>query len=412
MMLEARWTKEQRGILAACFAGMMSGVAAIPFYTLGVFAGPVMAETGWTMRQYQTAFTFVIVGTFFGPFFGHLCDKFGARPIALFSLVGFAIALASLAPAAKTGLYAYYAAWTVMAILGQGTGPVVWTHAVGHRFTQNRGLAFGIVMAGSGAFAMIGPVLVSNIITAWGMSAGYLMLALLVLCVPLPLVSILLKPVPANTIDDRIAQHAGERRGSTLGQALANFRFYVIGTSFFVVAFGVAGLISNMIPMLRSAGMSAQDSSRLIGLVGVAVIAGRLIMGALLDRFWAPLVATMALMCPAISCAILLNGLTGWHATIAILLVGFAAGAEFDIVAFLVSKYFGMKAYGKIYGLLYIALFVGAAIAPAIFGWVYDAQGSYRSILQGVAVATPLAALALLALGRYPDFRSAVRTVA
>lgn len=49
---------------------MMLGVAAIPFYTLGVFSGLVIDSTGWSMRQYQTAFTFIIAGTLFGPVLG------------------------------------------------------------------------------------------------------------------------------------------------------------------------------------------------------------------------------------------------------------------------------------------------------------------------------------------------------
>jgi MFS family permease len=393
------------GLLTACFAGMMLGVAAIPFYTLGIFAGPVTAATGWSMQQYQTAFTFIIVGTLVGPFVGHLCDRFGAKPVALVSIVAFAIALACLGPAAETGLYSFYAAWAVMAIVGQGTGPVIWTHIVGHNFEQNRGLAFGIVLAGSGVFAIFGPALVNIVMAQWGWAAGYTFLAILVLCIPLPLAAVLLRSSSAKpTTADVVLRTGPENEGLTLRQALGNFRLYIIGIAFFVIAFGVAGLISNMIPMMQTGGISAADGGRLIGLVGVAVIAGRLVMGAMLDRFWAPAVAAIVMLCPAFACLILLSGISETNAAIAILFIGFAAGAEFDIVAFLASAYFGLKAYGKIYGILYVALFIGAAIAPPLFGWAYDVEGSYRSILLIVAIVVPAAAISLLTLGRYPQF--------
>ena len=393
---------ENGGVLLACFAGMMFGVAAIPFYTLGVFAGPVTDATGWTMQQYQTAFTFIIAGTLFGPVFGHFCDRFGARPVAILSTIAFALSLASLGFAAGLGLYVFYAAWAIMAIVGQGTGPVIWTHVIGHNFGKNRGLAFGIVLAGSGVFAAVGPTLVSRLIALWGVNAAYAALGAIVMLVAFPLVAIFLRVANQQSVSPEPDQGPFDLEGLTLKAALRNYRFYLIAASFFIIAFGVAGLISNMIPILRTSGLSLQEASQLIGLIGVSVIGGRLIIGAMLDRFWAPTVAVFALICPAIACLLLLDDVNSWNAAIAILLVGFAAGAEFDIVAFLATKYFGLKAYGKIYGLLYIALFVGAAFAPPIFGMVLDKQGSYRSVLLVFSVAIPVAALSLLALGAYP----------
>lgn len=397
------------GTLFACFIGMMFGVAAIPFYTLGVFAGPVTQDTGWTMQEFQTAFTFIILGTLFGPIIGHYCDRYGARLVATLSTIAFAASLALIGIIGQTSLYAFYAAWAVMAIVGQGTSPVIWTHVIGHNFHKNRGLAFGIVLAGSGVFAAFGPALAAFAIDNWGWQGGYLFFGFLVLLVPLPLVMLFLKPAraakakPASPQDiQTFAQHAGK----TLGEALLDYRFYLIASSFFIIAFGVSGLISNMLPMLKSNGISLEDGTRLLGLIGIAVISGRIIMGALLDRFWAPLIAAIALLLPAFACLLLLDSNTGTEAAIAIILVGFAAGAEFDIVAFLASKYFGLSAYGKIYGSLYITLFIGAAIAPPIFGAAYDRDQSYEFLLSAFLFLFPIAALSLLTLGRYPTFEA------
>src|SRR6185503_10726987 len=98
-------------------------------------------------------------------------------------------------------------------------------------------------------------------------------------------------------------------------------------------------------------------------------------------------------------------------ATGAVILVGFAAGAEFDLVAYLSARYFGMRHFGVIYGVLY-AMFVSASgLAPGLFGRVFDATGSYALALH-VAAATFIAgALLVLTLGRYPtEFATARRT--
>lgn len=398
--------RQNTGILIASFAGMMFGVAAIPFYTLSVFAGPVTQDMGWTMLQFQSAFTFIIIGTLFSPVVGHLSDRWGSRRIAIFSMIVFALSLMLLGLAGNRSLYTFYAAWALMAMVGQGTSPVVWTHIIGGSFLKHRGLAFGIVLAGSGVFAAFGPLLTAFVISGWGWQSAYIFLGLMVVAIPLPLAIFFLPRQSVGEQDletqqtPRANRHVEE--GKTLRMALMDYRFYVIGAAFFIIAFGVAGLISNMIPMLQSSGISDIRSTALVGLIGLSVICGRIITGALLDRFWAPGVAAFALLFPSVACLFLLGSVSEIDAAFAILLIGFAAGAEFDIVAFLASKYFGLRAYGKIYGTLYIALFMGAAFAPPVFGSVYDRDGSYEWLLQIFTLAFPVAALSMLLLGRYP----------
>jgi hypothetical protein len=107
---------------------------------------------------------------------------------------------------------------------------------------------------------------------------------------------------------------------------------------------------------------------------------------------------------PALSCLSLAFVSLGPLGTAgALVVVGFAAGAEFDMMAFLVARYFGLTHYGKIYGVQYAIFFLGAALAPAIFGSSFDAHKSYVFILSVVAAATLVAATTLLLLGPYPN---------
>ncbi|MCA3254807.1 MAG: MFS transporter, partial [Alphaproteobacteria bacterium] len=81
--------------------------------------------------------------------------------------------------------------------------------------------------------------------------------------------------------------------------------------------------------------------------------------------------------------------------------------AEFDLVAFMVSRYFGMKNYGFLYSLQTLAMMFFAGIAPPIFGRIYDSAGSYDPILTAVGIGFLAAPLLLLTLGRYPTFAAA-----
>jgi MFS family permease len=93
--------------------------------------------------------------------------------------------------------------------------------------------------------------------------------------------------------------------------------------------------------------------------------------------------------------------------TISALAVGLAAGAELDIIAYMTSRYFGMKHYGKLYGGQFVFFAIGSGAAPAVFGSAYDMTGSYEFILYSTAILFVLGALMMLLMGPYPVFRDA-----
>ena len=68
-------------------------------------------------------------------------------------------------------------------------------------------------------------------------------------------------------------------------------------------------------------------------------------------------------------------------AALAGFLLGFAAGAESDLIAYLTGRYFGMAHYGKIYGMLYMPFGLFSALSPIIYASVRDNTGSYNPIL-------------------------------
>lgn len=76
---------------------------------------------------------------------------------------------------------------------------------------------------------------------------------------------------------------------------------------------------------------------------------------------------------------------------------------EYDLLAFLVSKYFGIRGYAAIYGALYAFFTLGAGFGPAVFGHVFQKTGSYDSVLNYSMYAFIFFSLAFLLLGKYRD---------
>ena len=85
--------------------------------------------------------------------------------------------------------------------------------------------------------------------------------------------------------------------------------------------------------------------------------------------------------------------------------MGFAAGAESDVIAYLAARYFGMRAYGCIYGFLYAPYGIFSSISPVLYGYIRDTTGSYDQMLIAAMALSATGGALLLALGRYPDWR-------
>lgn len=83
-------------------------------------------------------------------------------------------------------------------------------------------------------------------------------------------------------------------------------------------------------------------------------------------------------------------------------LLGFAAGAEADLIAYLTGRYFGMANYGKIYGMLYMPFGLFSAASPVVYAQVFDRTGSFDPMLQVAIGLFIVGGALLLTLGKYP----------
>jgi len=394
-----------RTLLASSF-GNGSGLSGLPFYTFGVFVVPLVAAFGWTRGQVSIAASFLIVGTAItAPIIGSMIDRYGARRVGILSMIALSLGYALLTQLGGS-IAMFYAAWLLMSLVGGGTTPVVWTRTVAVWFDKGRGLALGLALAGSGLASIFAPVLTTRAINAWGWQGGYLALAGFILLVAVPILWVFLADRPPETVASRVAAaSARELPGLTLAESRQTTAFWKIAIGFFFVSGVIAALIINLVPLLIDRGLSKEDAAGVAGVMGIAVLTGRVAIGFLLDRLSAPLVARTLLAFCSVGCVLLsLPGTPTWVVGIAVLSLGLAAAAEVDLVAFLTSRYFGMKAYGKIYGWQLTAFYLGAAIGPFAAGLAYDRFQSYVPTLYFAAAALLFGAIVTGTLGKPPEF--------
>ena len=157
----------------------------------------------------------------------------------------------------------------------------------------------------------------------------------------------------------------------------------------------------HLVPMLRDTGMALPQAAAIASFIGIGVILGRVLVGWTVDRFFAPYVASVVFLITAAGC-VLLNLGGAQTAPVAAFVIGFSLGAEIDLIAYLTARYFGMRNYGFLYGLLYSMFCIGGAIGPVVVGRLFDSYGSYGVALWVMALFLVFGALTLASL---PPFK-------
>lgn len=398
-------------LILASGMGVICSAVVLPFYTIGALVKPLTAEFGWDRSEVQLGILFSSgLGALTALLVGSLCDRYGPRALVLPGLVG--LSLGFFVAAGMNGeLWMFFLAYACMALLGAGTTPITWTRAIAQSFDRQRGLALGLTLTGTGICAMLAPAYTVWLVDAFGWRAAYVGIGLLPLLLAGPFVWAWFRP--QRHVGSGPQAGAGEAQteqapaaalpGLTLGQAVRGHRFWVLCASIFAVYMAVSGISPNLIAALTDKGFTPASAATVQGAYGLSIMIGRLVVGWLVDRYWAPGVALVSLSLPAIGCLILTGTPDFSWAVIAALLIGFAAGAELDLMAFFAARYFGLAHYAKIYSIQYALLAVGSGTAPMLFARVFDETASYEA---SFLIATGLflfGAVIVLALGRYPQ---------
>ena len=207
------------------------------------------------------------------------------------------------------------------------------------------------------------------------------------------------------------AKSSGQELGLSCHEAWHTSAFWLMVSAFFLQSVGFHGYFIHLVPLLTDRGVSAQSAALVMSLGAVGGMLGRVGGGYLLDRCFAPYVAVCFFCGSALGLFILWSGAVGGLAFVAAFLGGLGVGAEFDIIAYMVSRYFGLRAFGEIYGYVFAAFTLGGVIGPPLMGIGFDSTGSYSPVLGGFVVTTLMAVGLMTQLGPYRVWKADVEPV-
>lgn len=400
----SEWHRHWRLVVSA-FSG--SALASVYSYSIGVTIVPIEQEFGWSRAQITSGLFIVsLFSVTFSLFMGMVIDRFGPRRIAIGGIALHCTALALLSQAGPS-IVMWWAQWALIAVSILFIKPTVWVTAISSTFHLTRGLAFGVVLSATGLISFAIPSITLKLITAYDWRTTYLLLGVSGAAVTLPLVYFWFKsdadhrhkPAATNVQNPKLLT------GFTVKQGLASANFYILGAAGFFMSFATVALTINMVPILISQRIEASIAALIAGALGLSQIVGRLGGGVMLDRFRAPFVAAVAVSLPVVTSLLLLYFPGQWYVALgAAITLGFAAGAEMDAVAFLCSKYFGLRKFATLFGAFSGILTLGFGIGPMAANMIYDATGSYDAMLWSIIPLSLISSILFLNLRPVPNF--------
>jgi len=397
----SEWRQHWPAVLAAS-SGM--ALAATISYSTALFIAPLEKEFGWSRANISSGHVIAGLFTIFcSPWTGWLVDRFGCRRVGLIAAVAMCISLAMLSLAGPS-LWSWYALWLVVAVAVVLIQPMVWTSGVTSLFHERRGLALAFTLCGSSFCSVVTPPLTYWLITHLGWRLAFVGLAAIWGAVTLP---ILLLFLTSATDKARRARRAPVPRlphaGREVRQIMLTRRFLTLLIAGFCFGMVVVPAVVTIVPLLSANGIAASKAAGIAASVGFASIFGRLNIGLMLDRLPGRFIAAACATLPIIAYAILIARPGSVPAaTVATLVLGLALGAELDILAYLVSRYFPIRNFGTLFGTIGGFITLASSVGPVALNKVYDLTHSYQPALWGLIPLCLLAALLMLTLGDYP----------
>lgn len=369
-------------------AALITCVGMGTLFSLGVFLKPIEDSTGWSRTGISSVallnWVFMGIGSFA---WGALSDRFGTRVVVLGGggLLGLGLVLSS--QAASLGVLQV----TFGALVGLGVGAFYapLTATATRWFVASRGLAVAIVSAGIGLGVMTVSPLARWLASEFGWRVAMVVLGDLAWLAIIP-AALLIREQPSDVgaTARGAALHATRpvERAFTGGQVLRAPQFWAIALTHFACCAAHSGPIFHMVTHAIDQGIPAMTAATVLGVSGLASVAGRIGTGMLADRVGAKptLLAGLAVQAVAILGYLVVRDVRAFYGLA--LLFGVAYGGVMPLYALIVREYFGDRVMGAAYGGVFLVSTLGMGLGSFAGGYVFDAVGSYAWLFIGSAV--------------------------
>ena len=415
---ESDFSPRKIKIASVILFGQAFGSSLVPFFALGYVLPYMTREFGWSRTEFLGGSTALLfVGALVSWPFGILTDKIGARALIILGTIGVGLATL-LVPLVHNnpigGLPRAWEFYALFAVIGFfGCCVISYSKVITALFTQNRGKPMAILGAEGTVARMVVPGMTAFLILHYGWRGLFTTIGLVILAI-VPLIFLFLEEPGTRGIKPTLSFRrptAGDGatvmtfEGVAFSAVLRHKVFWLMLAAGILAVTTGNGMLSNIPASLMDRGFKLQTIGAVDSAATLAGIPGVLLAGYLIDKSPSAKVAVPFHLLTALAAALLMIVTPTYGGQPLLLLARclytFSFAAVLPLSAYMMTRFFGLKAYASIYGLLVGIQALIASWAPIVFGRIYDATHSYRIGYEAWAVAAFAASLIYLILPRY-----------
>ena len=361
---------------------------------LSVYDEALLETFGWSrgelkFRDFLNFATVAIIA----PFAGVLIDRVGVKRMLLIGLA--LLSLGYFGYSYLSSLTNMYLIHIVFALALASAGTMVVVILLSAWFVKHRGLAIGIALVGTSLGGIILSPLNAWLIQTYGWRKSFMYEAFIPL-VLMVIVALFVKSSPSEVGRSAVGQDdsQGDLRahGLSLQEALRTRTFWCIGLSGMMTYYSILALYNHLFLHLRGLGYEPIQAGFALSVLGIVALVAKLVNGALADRIDRHKVFLACLVIMLIG----VIGLATLRADIvipSIAIVGLGWGGLFTLYNMLVVNNFGLRAAGKIGGMVSFMESLGGGLGIWLTGVMFDRYGDYGVAFTTIAVLVGLGLL-------------------
>ena len=370
------------------------------WYSFSVFFVALIREFSWSRAATAGVFSsFMLVHSLAAVIVGSFFDRFGARIVIPFG--GCVVALGLFASSRINELWQFYIWYGVVTSVGvSAVGFITHGMILPKWFARKRGLAIGIAMAGIGFGMQILVPSTQFVIDHFSWRTAYCALAAFVLITIVPLNILLQRNNPqevgqnvdgarAEELGKNLSPESGQTGGDptsqtkiwTIHSSLRSKQFWFLFFAFVFTPLAIQGTLIHQVASVVDRGFTAIQGAFFFGLAGIMGSVGKIFFGWISDKIGrgkafgiglgCAFLGVVSLMQLRLSCPYLLYGYS--------ILFGLGYGSSAPIFPSRAADLFMGPHFGKILGVLSIALGIGGAFGVWLSGKIYDVTTDYNA---------------------------------
>jgi MFS family permease len=371
-------------------AGMVISLVGLGIrYSFGVFFKSIEGDFVLTRAATSGIFSAnMVLAGFVSLLGGRASDRYGPK-IVMF-IMGVFIALSLIVTSRVSASWQLYLTYSFLFALGTGAIFPATNATVTRWFDRRRGFALGIASAGGSIGAVVMAPLATVLISSYQWRTACIILGAVVGLIVIGN-SLLMKKDPSDLglLPDGVKPQDAALSGSlkigqsaatglTLSQAVKTANFWMLGTAWLLLSVNVHMILTHSVPHAIDLGILPMDASVIVSLIGAGSFLGRITGGKLSDTYGRIAVGAVAALLQAAVLVWLIWMHDLWSLYLFALAFGFTWGGLGINITASIGDLFGMRSLGSIMGTLVMWWSIGAAVGPAVGGYIFDVTGSYR----------------------------------